>query len=379
MSIFDKKSSEYKLCEEKIKELCGGFIANDDFINRASKYKSTDNSSNTFEKSILKHECKNQTLSFENIESRLDELLQLDAETLDLKIRMKGMDTSIFKTQEDIENFMGPTYTQKYHNKLVKIENKRLKKDEKRFKAIKEHNIFTGIKAKIVFPEKEIKLKYVDNTITRGFATRYFGIWGLAIGDEIKQEEENRSVTTLLQVVEKGIVLKNASKDGKDLRIPYESIVHVEKRNDFLDLILLENQVINIKFDFGLFSLSTKEFVDGYFIEIINSRACGEQFEEDGWGLEYDDSTNNLNNDSNLKNQYGADELLKWYELYEKGVITSEELQQKKNEIMGGKEISSIKSNLENNHLSFVFCTNCGARLTSESKFCANCGERIIE
>ena len=95
--------------------------------------------------------------------------------------------------------------------------------------------------------------------------------------------------------------------------------------------------------------------------------------------LEYDDSTNNLNNDSNLKNQYGADELLKWYELYEKGVITSEELQQKKNEIMGGKEISSIKSNLENNHLSFVFCTNCGARLTSESKFCTNCGERIIE
>lgn len=379
MSVFDKKSSEYKLCEEKIKNLCGGFIPNDNFRNRACKYKSEDNPSNSYEKSILKHECKNQTLPFENIESRLNELLQLDAKTLDLKIRMEGMDTSKFKTQEDIEKFMGPDYTQKYHNKLAKRERKREKQEEKKFKAIREHNIFSGVKANIIFPEKEIKLKYVDNTITRGFATRYFGIWGLAIGDEIKQEEENRSVTTLLQVVEKGIVLKNASRDGKDLRIPYESIICVEKRNQFLDLILLENQVINIKFDFGMFSLSTKEFVDGYFMEIINSRACGKQFEEDGWGLEHEDSGNNLNSDSNLKNYDDADELLKWYELYEKGVITSEEFQQKKNEIMDGIEISSAESNNENNYLSFIFCTNCGARISSDSKFCTNCGERIIE
>lgn len=51
MSLFKKSEGD-----EKIKELCGGFICNDAFKMRASRFKSTDGLTNTYEKSILKNE-----------------------------------------------------------------------------------------------------------------------------------------------------------------------------------------------------------------------------------------------------------------------------------------------------------------------------------
>lgn len=117
-----------KQCDNKIKELCGGFLYNDSFKQKAMKYKSLDGLTNTFEKSILKHECQKNLLKLESIEDRLDELLQLDCETLD-KIK-KDVDTSQFKTQNDIEKYMGPEYTREYNEIL----NKQLLKDEERRK-----------------------------------------------------------------------------------------------------------------------------------------------------------------------------------------------------------------------------------------------------
>lgn len=100
-------------------------MPNDEFIKRAVKFNHDSSKANTFEKSVLKHECEDGTLALEGIEDRLDELLQLDCETLDLKIRSsKKQDTSKFKTQLDIERFMGDEYAVKYHEKMAKTAGK---------------------------------------------------------------------------------------------------------------------------------------------------------------------------------------------------------------------------------------------------------------
>ena len=98
-------------CDEKISDLCGGFICNDDFKKRAGKYKSVDDLTNTYEKRILMSECENGTLKLDSIEDRLDELLQLDCKKL-CEIS-SNEDSSLFKTQSDIENYIKLTLKNK--------------------------------------------------------------------------------------------------------------------------------------------------------------------------------------------------------------------------------------------------------------------------
>ena len=105
-----------KRCDKKIKELCGGFTPNDNFKKRVKKFKVDDDQSNTYEKHILRFECKYGLLKYENIENRLDELLQMDVETLS-GLRA-SQNTSKFKTQKDIEDFMGEGYESKFKGTL---------------------------------------------------------------------------------------------------------------------------------------------------------------------------------------------------------------------------------------------------------------------
>ena len=127
------KSSNMKIylknCNDKIEELCGGFLYNDTFKQKAIKYKSLDGLTNTFEKIILKHECEKGKLKIESIEMRLEELLQLDCQTL-ASIK-KDVDTRKFKVQRDIEEYMGAEYTNQYHDKLKKQQEKDEEKRKK--------------------------------------------------------------------------------------------------------------------------------------------------------------------------------------------------------------------------------------------------------
>ena len=70
------------------------------------------------------------------MENRLDELLQMDCDALDRKIRiMMDMDTSQFRTQNDIDEFLGDEYARKYAQKLQKNKikhNSQFEKDEKK-------------------------------------------------------------------------------------------------------------------------------------------------------------------------------------------------------------------------------------------------------
>lgn len=78
-----------------------------------------------------------------------------------------------------------------------------------------------------------------------------------------------------------------------------------------------------------------------------------------------------------------ADELLKYAELYEKGLLTKEEFDLKKSELLSinspiaeqpndMEEISPIEENLKGK-----FCPNCGSEVDADSNFCTDCGTKL--
>lgn len=80
--------------------------------------------------------------------------------------------------------------------------------------------------------------------------------------------------------------------------------------------------------------------------------------------------SNNNNNVQSTQNSNNVDDLMKYAELLEKGLITKEEFDMKKAEIMG---ISTVTES----DVSAKFCYNCGNPIELDSKFCPNCGTQL--
>ena len=160
------------------------------------------------------------------------------------------------------------------------------REQQRKEKVLEENNIFEGIECDVVLPEKQLKTSGSSGT-KKGIATLAFGIIGWAATSGTSQNEENRIIKTIFQVVDKGIVFKNGSMDGSDIRIPYEEIVKMEvvkpENSTTLGVIsLLKNKVIIIKI-WNMY----KEVILNHIANIINERACGAQYEEAGWGIEH--------------------------------------------------------------------------------------------
>lgn len=66
-----------------------------------------------------------------------------------------------------------------------------------------------------------------------------------------------------------------------------------------------------------------------------------------------------------------VDDLMKYAELYEKGLLTREEFDMKKAEIMGTQAVVAENDDTPK------FCGNCGNPLVPGSRFCGNCGTPI--
>ena len=143
MGLFSKKSEEQKKkAETKIEELCGGVLGNKNFQNKLIENNLNETTANGNYKRVLKYEIKNGSLNYDDIESRLDELMKLDVTTLDLKIRMRHeQDTALFKTQEDINDFMGEEYSEKYNKYLKNSKAKNLEKEKEKARKEEEKRI----------------------------------------------------------------------------------------------------------------------------------------------------------------------------------------------------------------------------------------------
>ena len=121
---------------------------------------------------------------------------------------------------------------------------------------------------------------------TKGLATLAFGFFrGCCC--KWNQSKENRQVETILQIVDNGIVFKNANRDGSDLRIAYGEIVKMmvpedKKNNQTVGIItLLQNKIILVM---PKGNTSRKSIILDYIWEKINDKAYGVENEEPGWG-----------------------------------------------------------------------------------------------
>ena len=88
-----------------------------------------------------------------------------------------------------------------------------------------------------------------------------------------------------------------------------------------------------------------------------------------------------------------ADELLKYAELYEKGLLTKDEFDMKKAELLGNPRVDEIETQIQDGDYSlkqdfieendFInedkpkFCANCGTAIDTDSNFCTNCGNKL--
>lgn len=197
-----------------------------------------------------------------------------------------------------------------------------------------EYNIFEGFQCEVTFPEKQLKTTGSSGT-KKGLATLAFGVIGWAATSGTSQNEENRIVNTIFQVVDKGIVFKNASIDGSDIRIPYDEIINMDvinpQKSGIIGMItLLKNKRIIIDPKIGYVK---GEIILNHTTNILNERACGAQYEEIGWGLEHAKTE-----PQETKQEGGSlmDELERLVNMYEKGLLTDEEFSAMKKKLLEG-------------------------------------------
>ena len=199
---------------------------------------------------------------------------------------------------------------------------------------LSKNDVYGEINCEVFFPDLQLKIA-TRSGFAKGAATLAFGLVGLAATSGIKQEEEQRTMTTAFQIVDNGIVFKKATKDLKDLRIPYDNIVKVKPDNGMFrfTLLLLENQEIHVRmFSIKGDSLESPKYFRDHLINIINERACGAQYEEAGWGLEHAEAEPQ---EVKEEGESLMDELERLGNMYEKGLLTDDEFALAKKKLLG--------------------------------------------
>lgn len=212
-----------------------------------------------------------------------------------------------------------------------KIEKERKKVEE----LLEKNNVFEGIRCDVVLPEKQLKTSSKSGT-AKGLATLAFGFIGYAAASGTSQNEANREVETIFQIVDNGIVFKNANMDGSDLRIPYGEIVRMvvfeddkNKEKGLGAITLLENKQLFI-LPKGL--MKDKLIIIKHISAILNERAFGIKNEEPGWGLDSEYQGNKLSYDgSDISN------LERISVMYEKGLLSEDEFKKLKKGIIEKK------------------------------------------
>ena len=119
--LFNNKTPKEKEFDEKLKNYVGGISISPYFIKKAEEHgKSVIQANYLYVKKILKDEFEYGTLSADNIEHRLDELMDLDTSSIKYDVLDKGYDTSLIKTPEDLQDFLKVTFEGKSDKSLNK-------------------------------------------------------------------------------------------------------------------------------------------------------------------------------------------------------------------------------------------------------------------
>ena len=345
MGLFSKKSDEEKAAENKIDELCGGFLGNDRFKMFLKKNNLDESTSNIFYKNILKNEIKNGTLNYEDIESRLDELMKLDVEALYKKIyKSHNLDTSSFKTQLDIDAYLGYEYAEKYEKSREKAKAKHMKNLEKE-------------RSKVQKIEEKFNIDLTGKQ------------WFECTIEEIKystfQNQPNRNIDTAYVII-----------SSDNVEILKESVFI--KSNMGTRKIFYEN-ITSIDYDArGMFHASSSMIINTKSAEHVHLKHVSEE----NYALlnnAFESYIKKPQETTIVSQSSKADDLLKYAELFEKGLISEDEFNKMKNEIIHGESNSLFNEEpnsdyMEKNH---AFCPNCGCEVEYDAKFCSSCGNKL--
>ena len=378
MGLFNKKSEEEKKAENKINELCGGFLGNKTFKKLLEENHLSESTPNLDYKMVLKNEVKNKTLNYDNIENRLNELMKLDVDSLNNKIRMRYKeDTSLFKTQQNIDDFLGHEYAEKHNKSLEKAKAKNIEKERKRAEKEEEKRIRDLEKErKRAEKEEENRIKNLEKEKLK-----------------IKKLEDKYNITltgkkwfecTIEEI--KYSTFQNEPRRNIDHAYVIINIDNVEilkesmwiKSNMGTRKIFYEN-IASIDFDArGKFHASSSLIINTKSAEHVQLKNVNEK------------NYNLLNNafenyikkpqETQVVSQSSkADDLVKYAELFEKGLITKEEFDKMKNEVIHGVSDSNVKGNvnLDYKEKNNSFCSNCGCEIEIDAKFCSSCGNKL--
>lgn len=79
----------------------------------------------------------------------------------------------------------------------------------------------------------------------------------------------------------------------------------------------------------------------------------------------------------NISTTSAADELLKYAELYEKGLLTKEEFDLKKEQLLYSENDENILLEDSQQENDIIYCGNCGSPVDKNSNFCTECGNPL--
>lgn len=179
-----------------------------------------------------------------------------------------------------------------------------------------------GINCNVRMPPREVVSS--SGGLTKGAATLGFGLVGMAATSGTKTKVKTEYKPNIrVAVKDQGLILYKAAPDKSNVNIDWNMIADCEykgekfvKTEDF-NIIFVNGHRMGIVAN----TKHNKKDAGKQLYEIVQNNMCGS--ETDAWENNPDENTAS-----------DAEELLKWHELYEKGVISEEEFEAKKKELL---------------------------------------------
>lgn len=179
-----------------------------------------------------------------------------------------------------------------------------------------------GINCNVRMPPREVVSSH--GGLTKGAATLGFGLVGMAATSGTKTKVKTEYKPNIrVAVKDQGLILYKAAPDKSNVNIDWNMIADCEYKGDKFvktedcSVVFVNGHRMGIVAN----TKHNKKDAGKQLYEIIQNNMCGS--ETDAW-----------ENDSEENAASDADELLKWHELYEKGVISQEEFEAKKKELL---------------------------------------------
>lgn len=349
--------------DQELEILCGGFLGNQTFKLKLLENGLDLSTPNTDYKHVLKQEVKNGHINFvEQLESRLDELLIMDVHTLRLNRNIQKIGTTQFRKQEDINEVLGISYAKKWEKKFNTKNSPALQEERKNLaKKIKQEN---GLNDKETLENHKKALKEIRETKSAKISIPYKKgsggdpLAGAITGDIIGHGAGSviggamgagsmfgmlgGAVTGSIILGGAGLLLGgliSASDDGISwadfvLVIEEETLTISGKFTlNLIDINRVELSNYRNK-DFITLTLNNSSIVfatpDGKALKIVLEECIKEAKRKNNKNenIISERAENNTNNIST------ADELIKYGELYKQGLLTEEEFNTLKKQLL---------------------------------------------